>query len=357
MSDADETEEVAAQQANALRTASRIKYATGAERLRMGDDALALLSFHGALEDGLWAYLMGQGSPANSWSSLIEALSDDPERPLSAEGAMLLRDNHQLRNRIAHGEDVGIDRSEVAAYQQFAWQTLRSYGVSVDQRQPRPAVEREEPRRAAPSAAAVEDEPEPAIPRGRRDFLPADWRDQAMAQVQRNRQLMFPIAVGLVVFLVLCFALRLLFGGSSTPSAAVQTERPTLSLPTLNAATPPAAGTSLADQQATILPTTGPGGPAVVVVATPGAVPNVQPGGALVVGGRAIVAQQGDQLNLRTAPSTGGNSSVISALPAGTSLQIVEGPTQAEGFTWWRVRVNDQEGWVVGDFLSAAAGP
>jgi len=356
----NDTHDAAAQQANALRASSRAKYASGAERLRMGEDALALLSFHGALADGLWAYLIEQGQPPQAWACVLEALRADGERPLSDEQAQVLEANYQLRTRIAQGEDVDLDRSEVAGYQQVAWQVLRTYGVSVDQRAARVPVERETPRRPEQATAAADDQ---GAGVSNRQGPPAkdwsDWREQAIDQVQRNRRLLVPVVAGLVVFLLLCVTLRSLFGGGGTPQSASATPRPTppLSVPVGDATTPPPVGTSLANEQAALLPTASGAAPTAAVGQAPAAGPNAPTLGGLVIGGRAIVSTQGDPLNLRTQPSTGSSSSVIAALATGTSLEVLEGPTQAEGFTWWRVRAGQQEGWVVGDFLSAQAGP
>jgi hypothetical protein len=43
---------------------------------------------------------------------------------------------------------------------------------------------------------------------------------------------------------------------------------------------------------------------------------------------------------------------IIARLPIGTQMTVLEGPSPADGFTWWRVRtVGGQEGWVAGENL------
>ena len=63
-----------------------------------------------------------------------------------------------------------------------------------------------------------------------------------------------------------------------------------------------------------------------------------------------ILTQAGGNLNLRQEPSR--SSPVIRKLQKGEYLEILEGPVQADGFTWWNFRVdmyseNPIEGWAV----------
>lgn len=52
-----------------------------------------------------------------------------------------------------------------------------------------------------------------------------------------------------------------------------------------------------------------------------------------------------DYLNLRDAPST--NSNVLALLENGVRFTLIDGPIEAEGFTWWQVRVAGRTGWIV----------
>jgi hypothetical protein len=67
----------------------------------------------------------------------------------------------------------------------------------------------------------------------------------------------------------------------------------------------------------------------------------------LSIGGLAIVnTTEGDTLNVRAAPTR--DSAVMTRLPDGDRVTIVDGPRAAEGFTWWKVRTGaGVQGWVV----------
>lgn len=71
-------------------------------------------------------------------------------------------------------------------------------------------------------------------------------------------------------------------------------------------------------------------------------------GGELAVGGTAIVTDDG--LNLRESAST--EADVVTQLSAGQEVNIIGGPEEAGGYTWWQVQLGDGlQGWVAGDFL------
>ncbi len=68
----------------------------------------------------------------------------------------------------------------------------------------------------------------------------------------------------------------------------------------------------------------------------------------LVIGGQAVVSTTGgDTLNLRRDPSR--SAPVLRVLKQGTTVTILAGPQNTEGFRWWQVRANDDNsvGWVV----------
>jgi hypothetical protein len=55
-------------------------------------------------------------------------------------------------------------------------------------------------------------------------------------------------------------------------------------------------------------------------------------------------------LRLRSAAGTSGQ--VLFKLPVGTQMKLLEGPTPANGYTWWRVTtIGGREGWVAGEEL------
>ena len=69
------------------------------------------------------------------------------------------------------------------------------------------------------------------------------------------------------------------------------------------------------------------------------------------IGDVYIITEEGADLNLRAAPGTSGE--ILQKLPAGLYIEIVEGPVEAGGRTWWKVRdpggFETWEGWVVED--------
>jgi SH3-like domain-containing protein len=63
-----------------------------------------------------------------------------------------------------------------------------------------------------------------------------------------------------------------------------------------------------------------------------------------------VVAAVGDRgLNLREAPSTA--STIIASLPAGTVVELVAGPVEAEGRQWRQVRIAGATGWVIAEAI------
>jgi hypothetical protein len=71
---------------------------------------------------------------------------------------------------------------------------------------------------------------------------------------------------------------------------------------------------------------------------------------ALAVGRRARVNTE-IPLNLRERPGTSPDIAVILILEPNMIVDVVDGPTQTDGFTWWKVRVANNEGWCAGEYL------
>lgn len=69
------------------------------------------------------------------------------------------------------------------------------------------------------------------------------------------------------------------------------------------------------------------------------------------IGDIYIITKAGDELNVRDGPSTTG--AVITQLKTGDYVEIVDGPVQANGYTWWNFRVYsgnvETTGWAVED--------
>jgi hypothetical protein len=74
------------------------------------------------------------------------------------------------------------------------------------------------------------------------------------------------------------------------------------------------------------------------------------PGG-LAAGVTAYVRQTGGK-NLRLRNGPGLDTVAFAGLPPGTSMTLLEGPVQDDGYPWWRIRtVDGREGWVAGTEL------
>src|SRR5439155_11697259 len=63
----------------------------------------------------------------------------------------------------------------------------------------------------------------------------------------------------------------------------------------------------------------------------------------LRVGCDALVANTGTWLNVRGAPSI--NAVEVGRLKDVTTLSIVGGPSQSDGYTWWQINSTDTAGW------------
>jgi hypothetical protein len=88
------------------------------------------------------------------------------------------------------------------------------------------------------------------------------------------------------------------------------------------------------------------GGGAVIVA--PVDLPTTAPssGGILAVGGQATInTTEGDTLNVRAGPGT--SFEIVARLPDGARVTLVEGPRAGDGYSWWRIRAGNAEGWVV----------
>ena len=93
--------------------------------------------------------------------------------------------------------------------------------------------------------------------------------------------------------------------------------------------------------------------PTVRATPTPEGTPDIPDGGGesgFAPGQAAIVTGTGDCLNMRSEPSI--NGAVITCLPDGSSLSIVEGPEKEGSRIWWRVEAAGSTGWVAEEYLS-----
>jgi hypothetical protein len=70
-----------------------------------------------------------------------------------------------------------------------------------------------------------------------------------------------------------------------------------------------------------------------------------------------VVTEEGDGVNLRADASTASES--LGTLPAGTVLEIQDGPFEADGYVWWEVVVSSGDlantvGFIAEDFIESA---
>ncbi|HBY92975.1 MAG: SH3 domain-containing protein [Ardenticatenaceae bacterium] len=76
----------------------------------------------------------------------------------------------------------------------------------------------------------------------------------------------------------------------------------------------------------------------------------------LAIGTMAEVANT-DNLGVRLRSGPGLNFATVLILAEGTRVKVVDGPREADSFTWWQVETVDgaTTGWAAGDFLKPAA--
>jgi uncharacterized protein YraI len=70
-----------------------------------------------------------------------------------------------------------------------------------------------------------------------------------------------------------------------------------------------------------------------------------------------VVVQTTTGANLIARAAPGTDAPVRSQFPNGTVLQVIDGPVDADTYTWWRVRGPDGDGWSVGAFLRPLSTP
>jgi hypothetical protein len=72
---------------------------------------------------------------------------------------------------------------------------------------------------------------------------------------------------------------------------------------------------------------------------------------ALTVGATArVVGTDGATLRGRATPSR--EAIILARFDEGAVVEVIDGPVEAEGLTWWRVRGSAGEGWCAADFLA-----
>ncbi len=137
--------------------------------------------------------------------------------------------------------------------------------------------------------------------------------------VERPAARRTPLLVALLATIVVAA------GGAWLLSSANLGERPAVAAPPTSAA------------PATARPTARPS-------PMPTAAPTDTPPPQLAVGRRArVVTQDGAPLRMRDGP--GQAARLLARVPASTEVELLEGPVEADGYVWWRVRASESEGW------------
>jgi hypothetical protein len=124
----------------------------------------------------------------------------------------------------------------------------------------------------------------------------------------------------------------------------------------------PVAATAFAPQVTTVAPEPNPSAvqsvssippqrtmSAAAMISTPTA--QSSPGGLAVGRSARVVAEI--PLNLRERPGTDPTIPILLSLQLGTHVEVVDGPIQADGLSWWKVRAANQDGWCAGQYLEA----
>jgi len=162
-------------------------------------------------------------------------------------------------------------------------------------------------------------------------------------QAHRRRVALPPwalLAALVAVVILLCVGLVLIvraIRGNDDRQAATP-------LPTVTSAAAPSATVSLLTATPAVTPTGTVVLPGVTPVDTPGP-GGIRPGALVVVQGT-----QGAGLNLREQPTT--YAKVVGKAREGTVLTVLEGPTEADNYVWWKVRAPDgAEGWGAAQWL------
>ena len=185
------------------------------------------------------------------------------------------------------------------------------------------------------------------------DAGPGDWSDRpwedpdkkARPQARRRRVTLPPwalLALLVGIIILLCVGLVLIVQAIRGNGGEEGTATP---LPTDTARAAPAETRSLFTDTPVVTPTD----TVVLPIGTPEETPppsEIGPGALVVVQGTA-----GAGLNLRTEPGTG--AQVVVNAREETVLTVVEGPQEAGGYTWWKLRTPDgKEGWGAANWLA-----
>jgi hypothetical protein len=271
---------------------SKEKFVRSQSRLRREQIELTLLGLYGSLDDGLRAYLLLHGTAIapDNWPDLIARLREDERHPLTRDEAHQLQRIHHLHSQISRGEAITLAIESAAAYQQFAATLLLRYGVLV--------VAHE----MGGHTAALTEAERWWRPPHRPGFL------------RRHRRT-----------LRRTFAALLTLGAVASIALVLVLNPPAVLEPWLRP------GATSADQSA----------------ATPGPTAS-----ALQPGRTASVRPDLDHdMALYAEPGTTDTESIQLYVRPDTAVQIIGGPLEVNGTTWWQVRAMNMSGWCRDEWL------
>lgn len=357
----------------ALIDAARSKYTCATSRLRRDFLELVLLSLHGSLEDALRAQALRLKLSAaqQPLPDLLEALSQVPQSPLSPAEAAAAQRLHRLWERIACGEHVVVAGETVDAYRRLVARLLLRYGVLV--------TPPEEPADAAAGEAVLVEVAEPGYnqpvttttlrirrdgrapgresgPRRERTAYPdAELAryvgrvrpSRATSELPLARQLLHrPSAPAIGAWLdnappwlaPAVIALSIFLAGMMIALSLPQRSAPTLA---------PTAALVVPTDYAAGLPTLPVPAEEVTPMATAAVLPPFAPGQTV------YVRSEAESLSIRLAPGTAADNPILFSLAPGTAVEIIGGPVERDGYTWWQVRGPLGEGWCAGQYLEA----
>ena len=170
------------------------------------------------------------------------------------------------------------------------------------------------------------------------------WEDperKPRPQAKRRRVTLPPwalLAIFIAIVILLCLGLYLILdavrGDDETPAPS----------PTLPVEVAPSATLSLLTPTSAITPTS-------TVVLTVGTPPATSPPTELGPGALAVITgTAGAGLRLRALATT--DADVLAMGREGTVVTVLEGPVEADGYVWWKVRTPDgDEGWAAANWL------
>ncbi|HNS51482.1 MAG TPA: SH3 domain-containing protein [Anaerolineae bacterium] len=189
------------------------------------------------------------------------------------------------------------------------------------------------------------------------DAGPGDWSDRDWESpdhkpaTQAKRRLTLPpwllVTAAVVIAILLCVALVLIVRALRAQPEVTPTAENTVA----------SAATSLPDVMTTSTPITAilptePVSPTATVVIPGVATPSPVVYTEIAAGAQVTVQGTGGRgLNIRVSPTTSAN--LTGSAKDGDVLTVLEGPREADGYTWWKVRTEaGKEGWAAANFLA-----